>query len=191
MTESGEFACCSFGPCRLQGLILPWLLFGHLSNCKKTMQDAEVGRALRSKPVTAVVGEGACRTLFVHAGLQPGQLTQLQLHRPMEGGKGEDLLEFLNVETLGALTKFQMHTQMAGALRGKSHLRHNLRARQWGLPIFGAELRAVSRLSWKDLAKALSDGCPCGVKIRAAIRSNSENLLKLFTAEGPRKKTWR
>ena len=61
-----------------------------------------MGRALRSKPVTAVVGDGACRTLFVHAGLQLGQLTQLQLHRPVEGEKGEELLEFLNEETLGA-----------------------------------------------------------------------------------------
>ena len=66
------------------------------------MQDADVGRALRIKPITAVVGEGACRTLFVHAGLQLGQLTQLQLHKPLQGEKGEELLGFLNEETLGA-----------------------------------------------------------------------------------------
>ena len=81
---------------------LSWSHLGQSPKSKLAMQDAEVGRALRSKPVTAVVGEGACRTLFVHAGLQLGQLTQLQLHKPLQGEKGEELLGFLNEETLGA-----------------------------------------------------------------------------------------
>ena len=40
-------------------------------------------------------GEGDCRTLFVHAGLLPGLLTQLQLHRTEEASP-EELLQDLN-----------------------------------------------------------------------------------------------
>jgi len=62
-----------------------------------------VGKALRNKPVAVVAGEGACQTLFVHAGLLPGQLTQLQLHTLSEELSGHELLNVLNNEALGAL----------------------------------------------------------------------------------------
>jgi hypothetical protein len=65
------------------------------------IQESDLGRALRNKPVTVVAGEGQCRTLFVHAGMQLGMLNQLELHMPVENVSGEELLGFLNDEVFG------------------------------------------------------------------------------------------
>ena len=54
------------------------------------LQDYPLGKALRQSQVAIVRGEGECKTLFVHAGILPGLLSQLQLHR------AEELLQDLN-----------------------------------------------------------------------------------------------
>ena len=59
------------------------------------IQDYPLGKALRHSQVALLKGEGDCRTLFVHAGMLPGVLTQLQLHRAEEASP-ENLLQDLN-----------------------------------------------------------------------------------------------
>ncbi len=59
------------------------------------LQDYPLGKALRQSQVAIVRGEGECKTLFVHAGILPGLLSQLQPHRAEEGSP-EELLQDLN-----------------------------------------------------------------------------------------------
>ena len=63
--------------------------------CDFAMQDFDIGQTLRGLPVAVLRGEGGCKTLFVHAGLPPGLLTQLELHRT-EMASPEELLQDLN-----------------------------------------------------------------------------------------------
>lgn len=65
-------------------------------------QDHDVGRALRKSPVAVLEGQGKCKTLFVHAGILPGLLAQLQLHRTEEASP-EQLLFDLNAMVKGRL----------------------------------------------------------------------------------------
>lgn len=63
-------------------------------------QDFDVGKALRQSPVALLKGQGRCTTLFVHAGMLPGLLTALKLHRTEEASP-EELLQDLNSKAKG------------------------------------------------------------------------------------------
>ena len=55
-----------------------------------------MGQALRTWPLALLQGSGPCRTLLVHAGLQPGLLTELEAQQAGHPLTPEELLETLN-----------------------------------------------------------------------------------------------
>jgi len=60
--------------------------------------DGEVGRVIGTYDTAVVAGEGACRTLFVHAGLRPQLIEPRQGGEAGGGGGGEGGLTRLNEE---------------------------------------------------------------------------------------------
>lgn len=70
------------------------------------------GRLLRSRKTIAVVGEGACRTLFVHAGLLPDALALFSASAETDGGQargssktGADLVDRVNAGVVAELAR--------------------------------------------------------------------------------------
>lgn len=66
------------------------------------VQSKELGKALRRMPTALLMGQGHCRSLFVHAGMLPGLLAQLELHIGKQA-EPEDLLQNLNALAEGII----------------------------------------------------------------------------------------
>ena len=48
--------------------------------CSDAVQDHAIGRALRARAAAVILGQGHCKTLFIHAGLSPQMLQTLVEH---------------------------------------------------------------------------------------------------------------
>ena len=55
-----------------------------------------MGQALHTWPVALLQGSGPCKTLFVHAGLQPDLLTQIEAQQAGHSLTPGELLDTLN-----------------------------------------------------------------------------------------------
>lgn len=64
------------------------------------VQGNDIGSALRQRPAAYILGQGVCKTLFIHAGL-PLQLT-LQVIQQSSSSKPDRIVDELNVLVKGA-----------------------------------------------------------------------------------------
>lgn len=65
------------------------------------MQGSAVGSVLRLRPVAVILGQGACKSLFIHAGL-PLQLIS-EVVQQSSSSEPNDVLDKLNTLVKGAL----------------------------------------------------------------------------------------